>query len=107
MNSSNPPRVAQWLLQRWASSPSGNPSWVTCSSNATAAGPRRYWRQTTNAILSSLVAEVWQHKVLSISVAAFRTYLPYIYMVTLWPGGWRGSMAGGIRTSSTQDGAGW
>jgi hypothetical protein len=39
-----------------------------------------YWRQTISAIVTSLVAEAWQHKGLSISVVAIGMYLPQIYI---------------------------
>jgi hypothetical protein len=38
------------------------------------------WRQTLSAIVTSFAAELWQHKVLAVSVAALGTYSEYIWM---------------------------
>jgi hypothetical protein len=39
-----------------------------------------YWRQTISVIVTSLVAEAWRHKGLSISILALGLYLPQVYM---------------------------
>jgi hypothetical protein len=53
-----------------------------------------YWRQTISAIITSLTADAWRHKVLAILVALVGTYMGDIYMFIMqasglrWLDGW-------------------
>jgi len=52
-----------------------------------------YWRQTISAIAVSFAAEIWQHKLLAVSVAVFSAYLGDIYTFSrLWV--WVGRLDG-------------
>ncbi len=81
MKSSDPPRVAHWLLERWASGPQRE-SLIGDILEQYQRGRSStwYWRQTISAIAASLTAEVWQHKFLAVSVVALGAYLPDIYL---------------------------
>jgi hypothetical protein len=81
MMSRNPPRVADWLLARFASGPQRE-SLIGDLLEQYQRGRSAswYWRQTIGAIVIGAVAEAWQHKGLAISVVALGIYLPQIYM---------------------------
>jgi hypothetical protein len=84
VNREKPPKVALWLLERWARSPKQE-SLVGDMLEQYQRGRSVawYWRQTISAISTSLAVETWQHRWLAISVVVLSTYLPQIYMLTL------------------------
>ena len=83
MSASHPPRVAHWLLSRWATGPRRQ-SLVgdLLEQHQRGRSSAWYWRQTVSAIGASVGAEMWQHKVLAAAVAAFSLLLPDIYTVS-------------------------
>ena len=86
MNSSNPPRVAHWLLERLASGPQRE-SLIGDMLEQYQRGRSStwYWRQTIRAIAACFAAEIWHHKLLAASVAVISAYLPDLYMFSrLW-----------------------
>ena len=88
MSSSNPPRVAHWLLERCVSGPQRE-SLIGDMLEQFQRGRSAtwYWRQTIIAIAASFAVEIWQHKLLAVSVAALSGYLSDIYMFSrLWVG---------------------
>ena len=94
MSSSNPPRVAHWLLERCASGPQRE-SLIGDMLEQYQRGRSAtwYWRQTISAIAVSFAAEIWQHKLLAVSVAVFSAYLGDIYTFSrLWV--WVGRLDG-------------
>ena len=91
MSSSHPPRVAHWLLERWASGPQRE-SLVGDMLEQYRRGRSAtwYWRQTVSAIVTSFAAGSWQHKWLAVSVTVLSVYLGDIYMFSrLWVWVWR------------------
>jgi hypothetical protein len=87
VNTSKPPRMAHWLLEQWANSPTRESLIGDLLEQYQRGRPAAwFWRQTVRAVIASLAADVRQHKGLAISVVALSTYLlPQIYMFVLWP----------------------
>jgi hypothetical protein len=86
MSSLNPPRVAHWLLERWASGPQRE-SLIGDILEQYQRGRSAtwYWRQTISAIAANIASEMWRHKFLTVSVVVFSAYLGDIYMFSrLW-----------------------
>jgi hypothetical protein len=86
MNSSHPPRVAHWLLERWASG-AQRESLIgdMLEQHQRGRSSTWYWRQTVSVIAASFAAEIWQHKSLAVSVALLSAYLDNIYTFSrLW-----------------------
>jgi hypothetical protein len=86
VSSSHPPHVAQWLLERCASGPQRE-SLIGDMLEQYQRGRSStwYWRQTLSAVAAGVAAEMRQHKLLAVSVAALSASLPELYMLSrLW-----------------------
>lgn len=86
MSSSNPPPVAHWLLERCVSGPQRESLMGDMLEQlGRGRSARWYWRQTISAVAASFAVEIWHHKLLAVSVAAFSGYLSDLYMLSrLW-----------------------
>ncbi len=80
MNMSKPPGLVHWLLERCTSGPQRE-SLIGDMLEQYHRGRSAtwYWRQTISAIAASFAGQVWQNKLLAISVAVLSAYLGDIY----------------------------
>ena len=86
MATSRPPRLADWLLRRFASGPKKR-SLIGDLHEQRARGRSSawYWRQAISAIAASFAAELSQHKLLAVAVTVLAVYLPDVYRLSgLW-----------------------
>jgi hypothetical protein len=91
MSSSQPPRVARWLLEGWARSP--NRESLVGDLFEQYHGGRSaswFWRQTARVLVIGVATELWQHKLLTAFVTLLSAYLGDIYTFSrVWVWVWR------------------
>ena len=90
MRSSGPPTLATWLMTRFVSG-ERRESLIgdLIEQHRRGRSSSWYWRQTISALITSFIAEAWQHKVLATLVLAVGTYIGDIYMFIMQVSGLR------------------
>jgi hypothetical protein len=81
MKASGPPALATWLVTKLVSGEKRE-SLIgdLIEQHQRGRSSAWYWRQTFSAIAISFAAEIWQHKLLAVSVAVLSASLPDIWM---------------------------
>ncbi len=81
MNTSRPPALATWLLNRFA--PGGKRESLIgdlIEQHHAGRSSAWYWRQSIGAIGGNLAAMLWTHKWVAIGVVALDAILPHLYL---------------------------
>ena len=81
-----PPRMADWLLRRFASGPKRESLMGDLHEQyQRGRSVAWYWRQALGTIATTLTADAWRHKALTAVVIALGISLPRLYMLVVWP----------------------
>jgi hypothetical protein len=91
MRTSGPPELANWLIAKLVPGEKRE-SMIgdLIEQHHRGRSSAWYWRQTIGAIATSFAAEVWQHKLLAVSVTVLSACLGDVYMLSrVWVLVWR------------------